>query len=212
MVVNHEYTNSNLMLAGIGEGREARLRADQPQAEIEMAAHGGAVIEIPARPALEGRRRQPLRPPHRRQHADAHRRASGGRRQDEDLGRPLRHQGAGHVQQLRRRRDAVGHLADLRGELLLLLLGRRRQASRPGAGQAYGLGRTVSYAWGKYFDRFNFDKEPNEPNRFGWIVEIDPYDPQGTPVKRTALGRFAHEGCHHAVAKDGRVVCYMGDD
>ena len=43
----------------------------------------------------------------------------------------------------------------------------------------YGLGRTVSYAWGKYFDRFNFDKEPNEPNRFGWIVEIDPYDPQG---------------------------------
>ena len=52
MVVNHEYTNSNLMLAGIGEGREARLRADQPQAEIEMAAHGGAVLEI----AREGRR------------------------------------------------------------------------------------------------------------------------------------------------------------
>jgi hypothetical protein len=48
MVVNHEYTNSNLMLAGIGEGREARLRADQPQVEIEMAAHT-PISSIPPR-------------------------------------------------------------------------------------------------------------------------------------------------------------------
>jgi secreted PhoX family phosphatase len=66
--------------------------------------------------------------------------------------------------------------------------------------------------WGRYFERFNLDKEPNEPNRFGWIVEIDPYDPKSTPVKRTALGRCAHECATHAVSHDGRIAIYSGDD
>jgi secreted PhoX family phosphatase len=53
----------------------------------------------------------------------------------------------------------------------------------------------------------------NEPNGFGWMVEIDPFDPQSRPVKRTALGRFAHEGVIFAPAREGRpIVAYSGDD
>jgi len=53
----------------------------------------------------------------------------------------------------------------------------------------------------------------NEPNHFGYIVEIDPYNPDSTPKKRSAIGRFSHEGAWFAPAVEGQpLVCYSGDD
>ncbi|MGM1065017.1 PhoX family protein [Saccharothrix sp. Mg75] len=77
----------------------------------------------------------------------------------------------------------------------------------------YGLsGGASTRRWEEFDKRFDVAQEPNEVNRFGWIVEIDPLDPTSTPVKHTALGRFKHEGANVIIARDGRVVAYMGDD
>ena len=94
--------------------------------------------------------------------------------------------------------------------------------------QRYGIRATDSrYRWafaengGEEFTRFDAsstgataaDDYRNEPNCFGWMVEIDPFDPQSTPKKRTSLGRFGHEGVVFGPAVEGQpVVCYSGDD
>lgn len=68
------------------------------------------------------------------------------------------------------------------------------------------------YGWAAIDERFDVSKHPNEPNRAGYVVEIDPRDPTSTPKKRTALGRIKHENAECVVNNDGRVVVYMGDD
>ena len=73
-------------------------------------------------------------------------------------------------------------------------------------------GAPAGYRWHEHDERFDAVKNPNEPNRFGWIVEIDPMNPSSTPVKRTALGRGAHEGATVAVTKSNRAVVYSGED
>ena len=77
----------------------------------------------------------------------------------------------------------------------------------------YGLSANgFGYQWHTVDPRFDLNATPNEPNRHGWIVEIDPFNPGGKPVKRTALGRFKHENAAVVVGRDGKVAVYMGCD
>jgi secreted PhoX family phosphatase len=86
------------------------------------------------------------------------------------------------------------------------------KAANPELLDRYGYDGSDYYGFARVTERLHLDKEPNEPNRFDWVVEIDPYEPNAAPVKRTALGRFGHEGATTVVNKDGRVVVYLGDD
>lgn len=77
----------------------------------------------------------------------------------------------------------------------------------------YGIKNSENeYLWSELDQRFNCDANPHEPNRFGWVVEIDPFSAQSTPRKHTWLGRFKHEGACLTITPSGRVAVYMGDD
>ncbi|WP_406267996.1 PhoX family phosphatase [Nocardia sp. NBC_00881] len=77
----------------------------------------------------------------------------------------------------------------------------------------YGVaaGKTVNQ-WERADKRFDLAQEPNEANRFGYVIEVDPWDPTSTPIKHTAMGRLKHEGATIYVTKNGDVVSYTGDD
>ena len=83
---------------------------------------------------------------------------------------------------------------------------------RPEGFDRYGIELESGYDYEKFDPRFDISKTPNEPNRAGYVVEIDPSDASSTPVKRTALGRFKHENAEVTLAADNRVVVYLGDD
>ena len=75
----------------------------------------------------------------------------------------------------------------------------------------YGIGGR-GYAHHQFDPRFDASRTPNESNRFGWVVEIDPFKPEAMPVKRTAMGRFKHEAAVPHIGKDRRVAFYLSDD
>ena len=68
------------------------------------------------------------------------------------------------------------------------------------------------YRWHETDPRFNLSVNPNESNLFGWVVEIDPFNPTAKPIKRTALGRFKHESAQYVVDSANRIAFYLGDD
>jgi secreted PhoX family phosphatase len=216
LVVNHEYTNEELMFPGLGrqDTKDAAFaKMTRELAAIEMAAHGGSVLEI--------------------KHENGRWSVVAGskyaRRIEVDTPMEITGPAAGH--------DRLKTKADPTGRRVLGMLNNCAGGITPWGTwltceenfHFYFWGKLAddhpearnyarygapgnAYAWGKWHDRFDVTKEPNEANRFGWIVEIDPFDPSFTPRKRTALGRNKHEGAAGIVNRDGRYVVYSGDD
>ncbi len=212
MVANHEYTSPNLMFAGLGSGRGAALKATKEQVGVEMASVGGAVIEI-ARDG-DGWKVVPDSKFARRLTATTPMEISGPAAGNDRLktsADPTGTRVLGTFGNCAGGSTPWGTWLTCEENFHFYFDGEAARLADTELGKRYGVARATN-AWGQHVDRFNFDKEPNEPNRFGWVVEIDPYEPASPPVKRTALGRFKHEGCTHALAKDGRVVLYSGDD
>ncbi len=73
-------------------------------------------------------------------------------------------------------------------------------------------GENSFYNWHLFDERFDVARHPAEACRFGWVVEVDPYDPDSMPKKRTALGRVKHEAATCHIAGNGQAVVYTGDD
>ena len=227
LVVNHEYTNEHLMFPGIVKVVEKAdskdpskmvkaldiAAADQKRVDIEMAAHGGTIVEIRK---VDGK-------------WQVVRDGKMNRRITAMTEMAIHGPAAGHPR-LQTKADPTGTRVfgtinncaggvtpwgtyvmaeeNIHGYFMGTL-----PANHPEAQNYKRLGLPEgTYAWGQFHDRFDVSKEPNEANRFGWLVEVNAMDPTSTPKKRTALGRFKHEGAESIVAKDGRVVFYLGDD
>lgn len=214
LCVNFEYTDTQLMFPGLQEGEIDKVTKEQ--CAIEMAAHGHGVVEIRRDDATNAWKVV----------AD-----SRYNRRITTLATECRFSGpaAGH-DRLKTSSDStgtkvVGTLNNCAGgktpwgtvliaeENFNLYFGGDPEKT-PEARNLKRLGfkPLPRHAWYRYFDRFDVQKDPREPNKFGWMVEIDPYDPAWVPVKRTALGRFKHEGATTVLNKDGRLVAYSGDD
>lgn len=93
------------------------------------------------------------------------------------------------------------------------LFGSQNEIEVPEDDARYGINSGNSwFNWHQFDERFDIEKEPNENHRHGWVVEIDPMNPNSKPKKRTALGRFKHENAALTIDKNGRVIIYLGDD
>ena len=227
LVVNHEYTNGELMFPGyvtLGEPAEGEdeptitFNTTKDLVDIELAAHGMSVVEIVRDEAGQW---------------SVVRDSEYNRRITATTEMQLTGPAAGS--------DLFKTNADPEGTTVLGTLNNCAGGTTPWgtvvsgeenfnqyfanalsfapdsvqalSAARYGLPEEASdRQWEAFYDRFDLAKEPNEPFRFGWAVEVDPFDPNSTPKKRTALGRNKHEG-HTSVASDGApVVIYSGDD
>ncbi len=213
LCVSHEYTNPELMFDA-GLTKKTQDQTTEAQSRIEMAAHGHSVIEIKrdggAWRVVEGS------PFARRIHAGTAIKISGpaaGHARLKTKADPSGSKVFGTLNNCAGGKTPWGTVLIAEENIHKYFGGRLPDGHGETANfNRFGLKGKSSYGWHKYEARFDMGQEPNEANRFGWMVEFDPYDPDAAPVKRTSLGRFKHEGATTALLDDGRVVVYSGDD
>ncbi len=208
MAINNEYTNYRYPLPARRHAAIGRRRA-QGAGLRRCVGDRSAAQERPmaVRPGLA------LQPAHPRQLAAAHQRPGRRSRADEDGRRQARQESPWHLPELRQRQDTVGTYLTCEENFTDCFGSSNAQQQFDPAQKRYGVSAASrEINWHPFDPRFDMAKNPNELNRHGWVVEIDPFDPQSTPVKRTALGRFKHENAALAETNDGRAVVYMGDD
>lgn len=214
LCVNHEFTNDDLMHRVFGSVENPLDVYSREIAEISMAAHGGSILEI-ARNAAGKWKVVTDSPFNRRITAST---------TEMEISGPA----AGHPRLQTSKdpsgRSVIGTFNNCAGGITpwgTYLMAEENihgyfMGSLDGHPEARNFARfgipSTFYPWGAFDERFDINKESNEANRFGWVVEVDPFDPLSRPVKRTALGRFKHEGCETALCPLGRVVVYSGDD
>ena len=215
LVVNHEYTNEELMFQGLGlqDAKDGFAKITADLVAIEKAAHGGSVLEI----KREGNRWMIVADSHyaRRIDADTLMEMTGpaaGDRRMQTKADPSGRRVLGMLNNCAGGTTPWGTWLTCEENFHGYFWG-KLEASHPEAKnyKRYGVPENA-YAWGRFDQRFDIVQEPNEANRFGWIVEIDPFAPASVPKKRTALGRCKHEGAAGILNKDGRYVIYSGDD
>jgi secreted PhoX family phosphatase len=207
LCVNHEYTVERLMHPR-ASGKEEKKRV----CELQMAAHGHSVLEI--KKDAEGNWQMVKGPYNRRFNAlDTLFTLGGPAAGDKRLQTKADPEG----------RTVTGTLNNCAGGVTpwgTVLVAEENfneyfygsmPESEKNNYQNLGIGNPA-YPWHIFFDRFDMEKEPHEANRFGWVWEYDPYTPDSVPVKRTALGRFKHEGATLTLSPQHKVVIYSGDD
>ncbi|GAC66833.1 PhoX family protein [Gordonia soli] len=216
LVVNQEYTTEQFMFTGYQEKAPT-----EQQARISMAAHGITVVEVAATPGT-GKLTPVVGQRNRRITASTPFRLVGPA-----AGSALVKTSADPAGD-----TVLGTIANCSGGLTpwgTMLSGEENfnnyfgnaskvtdQATKAGL-ERYSFEDDADYhLWGRFDKRFDLAQEPNEANRFGYIVEVDPHDPTSTPVKHSALGRLKHESANVYVVgsgpDEGTVVAYSGDD
>jgi secreted PhoX family phosphatase len=214
LCVNHEYTSTSFMWPGL---RRANLteRMTKDMVEVELAAHGVSIVEIRRQNGIwrvETGSRYNRRVTMLSTEMEISGPAAGSERLKTSAD-PTGRRVIGTLNNCAGGMTPWGTMLTAEENFHQYFAGRPDGLKEQANYRRYGIAGRPAYAWwGRHFDRFNIGKEPNEPNRFGWIVEIDPYGPAARPVKRTALGRCKHENASCVLNADGRVVVYSGDD